>query len=60
MLFRSLLAKHDVDLGRSTRKNKLTAEAMERDIEQMLEALKYLRACGPNDRTERLEAEHGK
>lgn len=45
---RELLANHDVSLGRTTRKNKLTAEAMERDIEQMLKAIKYLRACGPN------------
>lgn len=43
-----LLAMHEVSLGRTTRKNKLTAEAMERDIEQMKRAIAALRACGPN------------
>lgn len=40
-----LLAQHEVSLGRTTRKNKLTAEAMERDIEQMRRALDALRKC---------------
>jgi len=40
-----LLAHHEVSLGRTTRKNKLTAEAMERDIEQMRRALDSLRKC---------------
>lgn len=42
---RELLAQHDVSLGRTTRKNKLTAEAMERDIEQMERTLGALRKC---------------
>lgn len=40
-----LLAQHEVSLGRTTRKNKLTAEAMERDLEQMRRALDSLRKC---------------
>ena len=37
-----VLANHDAALGRTTRKNKLAAEAVERDIEQMRKALEAL------------------
>ena len=42
---RELLIQHGSALGRTTRKNKLTAEAMERDIEQMMRTLEQLRKC---------------
>ena len=34
-----LLIKHDIELGRTTRSNKLTAERLEREIEQMNKAI---------------------
>lgn len=37
-----LLARHEGSLGRSTRSNRLTAEAMEVDVELILEALAIL------------------
>jgi hypothetical protein len=37
-----LLAQHEISLGRSTRNNRLTAEAMEVDVELILEALAIL------------------
>jgi hypothetical protein len=37
-----LLAQHETSLGRSTRNNRLTAEAMEVDVELILEALAIL------------------
>lgn len=38
-----MLTYHDISLGRTTRKNKHTAEAMERDINKMKSALEDLR-----------------
>lgn len=44
---RESLSEHDASLGRTTRKNRATAELMEKDIRSMEEALKQLRSCGP-------------
>ena len=41
-----LLAEHDKTLGRSTRKNRLEAERLEKEIEQMKATLSGLRKLG--------------
>ncbi len=45
---RSLLGDHDVALGRTTRKNKMWAEQLERDVENMERTLTRLRKYGPH------------
>lgn len=44
---RECLSAHDSANGRTTRKNRTTAEIMESDIRHMEATLKMLRECGP-------------
>lgn len=46
---RECLTAHDSALGRTTHKNKMWAETMEKDIRHMERTLAMLRACGLND-----------
>lgn len=42
------LKAHDRDIGRTTQRDLMYAETMERHIQQMEAALKELRECGPS------------